>query len=158
MCWRHGIPIHRYPLFSDEGALLPTLTAIQRTWKISFHLQICEVHLLRNTCNIGNTDIFQGPKYNGVYPWTQIKFTELSKLRTAKQFFKTLLNMLYSMATTCPLTALKIVSYIFQRHPKTWADFANTKQFQPKAFHNYAIKLTNSLLILTNVTEYYLSN
>ena len=48
MCWRSGIPLDLYPIFSDEGPFMSTLCAIEEQWGIVFQIMICNEHFNGN--------------------------------------------------------------------------------------------------------------
>ena len=158
MCWIHGIPVEKYPFFTDQGPLIDVFSAMMHTWGISFQVMLCLEHFQRNirhyfknffppergqnsSCsdqthanplNDYNSEA-NSPNVLGRFCLRTI-LEKASESTTKSEYFDALQLLFFkcmanSSSDSQKKTCSEIILYILKGHPKTWTVFANMDGF-----------------------------
>ena len=177
MCWKHGMPLEKHAIFSDQGPLLAAFSSIRHEWGIQFFLQICQEHFLRNIRdNYGclfpkEPKITKKTNFKKKAKKKENKFGTMSDffLRnfmslmsdsvSAAEFFNHLDQMMRALVCVHKSSdknlrkTFEFLEYILEHHPKTWTIFANTESFNNSEFHARATKLRNTFVLGMEIAD-----
>ena len=149
MCLRHGIPVDKHALFTDEGPLLSTLAYYKRARNMSFFPNICTEHFVRNIfVKVGKPNLNLREELKRiVYEASDAEFymDYISALQSIN-------SLLLGHYPKNPSTSYVTMDYILNRHPKTWTVFANSQSFQPLTLESgHFLKFQNTYRVLSKV-------
>ena len=165
MCWRCGIPIDLYPVFSDEGPFMSALRSIEAKWGILFLIMICNEHFKQNIYDT-HKDVLVSEKVK-TSPlggnFLRGAVDGIANSGTANQFYKKLNDFLGVLAnhysghdSINPIrSCVSVILYMLFRHPKTWTTFANTRLYKldEEKHESHCVAMINTYNIIYYICD-----
>ena len=144
----HGMSYQRFPLFTDQGALLAMAKALTRgdhskdqlyRTRIILNLHICAVHYVRSTYGPFKDDLKDYEKiiHGGIIDMSNSLSVDLF----FSNFFIHLQNIVTQVVCASASDLAKKLSvvcfygvFLLRVHPRHWSVFANLPSFEPKLY------------------------
>ena len=151
-CVRHGMTF-TFPLFTDQGPLLATASALflhADSYYLLIHLniRICVIHFIRGANHQNNIKEIEGTIANYV--------NQASRAFNQAEFFSIILQMVRSIVAsineTALVNAIDIALYLLKVDPVHWCVFPNIPMFDQSAFDEQLSTVISDLYFVRNVS------